>query len=201
MALTSSVDGALGSFLPGGGAFGRSGIASIRARLDGRGQERTEQVHRPARLDAALSENRHERSNRRSRDFVDVLVAELVEKTLAEDPLVTLPSPWPKLRPEQGLEGLFKEHAKRWRIRPELESSGRVRDLHQPPRFGLRTRSRLNASILPVTLLASVFVSKSKINDQAGLAIPLPFLNTVTQLSHGFRSVGACSCVTRRSIA
>ncbi|MES1173199.1 MAG: hypothetical protein ABUL62_02635 [Myxococcales bacterium] len=76
-----------------------------------------------------------------------------------------------------------------------------MRDLHQPTRFGIRASSRLNASILSVALLASVFVSKSKINDQADLASPLTFLNTVTQLSHGFRSVGACSCVTRRSIA
>ena len=109
--MTSSVDGALGSFLPGGGAFGRSGVASSAPASTAAVKSVRSRFTGPARLDAALSEKSHERANRGRGDFVDVLVTKLIEKTLAEDALVPLPSARPKFRSEQRLESVVDEGA------------------------------------------------------------------------------------------
>jgi hypothetical protein len=111
------------------------------------------------------------------------------------------PRPRSKFRPVKRIERLFDEHAQGRRFSTQLEGARRVRDLHQPTRLSFRARSRLHESIATVTLLASILVSKSKVNDQEGRAVPLTSLHSVTQLSHGFPSMGACSCVTARSIA
>src|SRR5450631_3974103 len=85
-------------------------------------------------------------TNLQSPHFVDVLVTKLVEKALAENSLVTLPSARPKLGSEERLESVIDEAAERWRVGPELESSRRVRDLHQPACFGVCACPTLNAT-------------------------------------------------------